>query len=73
MGSTTRNLGTGTVPRPSTKAACFLSDLTADTGLTMVVPGSHTTATHAAQVHLPGRGERPRRRSRWSSRDWRDL
>ncbi|MFV2217122.1 phytanoyl-CoA dioxygenase family protein, partial [Actinomadura sp. LOL_016] len=31
-----------TVPRLAIKAAYFLSDLTPDAGVTMVVPGSHT-------------------------------
>ncbi|MER5210970.1 phytanoyl-CoA dioxygenase family protein [Streptomyces sp. NPDC002838] len=41
MSSTNRDLGTGAVPRMSIKAAYFLSDLTPDAGVTMVVPGSH--------------------------------
>lgn len=42
MSSTTRDLGTATVPRLAIKAAYFLSDLTPDAGVTMIVPGSRT-------------------------------
>ncbi|AVH55592.1 MULTISPECIES: phytanoyl-CoA dioxygenase family protein [Streptomyces] len=42
MSSATRDLGTDLVPRMSIKAAYFLSDLTPDAGVTMVLPGSHT-------------------------------
>ncbi|MFE5159047.1 phytanoyl-CoA dioxygenase family protein [Streptomyces sp. NPDC056697] len=42
MSTATRDLGTRTVPRLSIKAAYFLSDLTPDAGVTMILPGSHT-------------------------------
>ncbi|MGO4754762.1 phytanoyl-CoA dioxygenase family protein, partial [Streptomyces sp. 2MCAF27] len=42
MGAAARDLGTSVVPRLAIKAAYFLSDLTPDAGVTMVLPGSHT-------------------------------
>ncbi|MFE2579355.1 phytanoyl-CoA dioxygenase family protein [Streptomyces sp. NPDC059378] len=42
MSSTSRDLGSEVVPRLSIKAAYFLSDLTPDAGVTMILPGSHT-------------------------------
>jgi ectoine hydroxylase-related dioxygenase (phytanoyl-CoA dioxygenase family) len=42
MSAATRDLGPHLVPRLAIKAAYFLSDLTPDAGVTMVVPGSHT-------------------------------
>ncbi|MFV2216372.1 phytanoyl-CoA dioxygenase family protein, partial [Actinomadura sp. LOL_016] len=42
IGSAADDLGADTVPRLAIKAAYFLSDLTPDAGVTMVVPGSHT-------------------------------
>ncbi|MEV6674343.1 phytanoyl-CoA dioxygenase family protein [Streptomyces sp. NPDC051162] len=42
MSSTNRDLGIEVVPRLSIKAAYFLSDLTPDAGVTMILPGSHT-------------------------------
>ncbi|MFE4054920.1 phytanoyl-CoA dioxygenase family protein [Streptomyces sp. NPDC059096] len=42
MSSAARDLGTDLVPRMAIKAAYFLSDLTPDAGVTMVLPGSHT-------------------------------
>ncbi|WP_411150537.1 phytanoyl-CoA dioxygenase family protein [Streptomyces sp. A30] len=42
MSAATRDLGVESVRRMSIKAAYYLSDLTTDAGVTMVVPGSHT-------------------------------
>jgi ectoine hydroxylase-related dioxygenase (phytanoyl-CoA dioxygenase family) len=42
MSAATRDLDIHTVPRLSIKVAYFLSDLTPDAGVTMVLPGSHT-------------------------------
>ncbi|MFC4468925.1 phytanoyl-CoA dioxygenase family protein [Streptomyces xiangluensis] len=42
MSTATRDLGVESVRRMSIKAAYYLSDLTPDAGVTMVVPGSHT-------------------------------
>lgn len=42
MGAATRDLGTTAMPRLAIKAAYFLSELTADAGITMLLPGSHT-------------------------------
>ncbi|MFJ9908945.1 phytanoyl-CoA dioxygenase family protein [Streptomyces sp. NPDC101152] len=42
MSTATRDLGVDSVRRMSIKAAYYLSELSPDAGVTMVVPGSHT-------------------------------
>jgi ectoine hydroxylase-related dioxygenase (phytanoyl-CoA dioxygenase family) len=58
MSAATRDLGTHPVPRLAIKAAYFLSDLTPDAGITMVLPGSHTNtgsvAVPAGAIDPPG-------------------
>jgi ectoine hydroxylase-related dioxygenase (phytanoyl-CoA dioxygenase family) len=57
MSSTNRDLGTEAVCRLSIKAAYFLSALTPDAGVTMILPGSHDTGpvtVPAGAIDPPG-------------------
>lgn len=58
MASAVADLGRETIPRLSIKAACYLSDITPDAGVTMFVPGSHldtgSVTVPADAINPPG-------------------